>query len=93
MCSGGYSDLRKLSAPQTVRDHVSQPPGSSSSKARGLQAGDGTGKQGETMEGTTERTIGKVPKGMMEGATEKGNGDRQQKGVLQALTEEAAAEI
>ena len=80
MCSGGYSDLRKLSAPQTVRDHVSQPPGSSSSKARGLQAGDGTGKQGETMEGTTERTIGKVPKGMMEGATEKGNGDRQQKG-------------
>lgn len=32
------------------------------------------------MEGTTERTIGKVPKGMMEGATEKGNGDRQQKG-------------
>ena len=80
MCSGGYSELRKLSAPQTVRDHVSQPPGSSSSKARGLQAGDGTGKQGETMEGTTERTIGKVPKGMMEGATEKGNGDRQQKG-------------
>ena len=80
MCSGGYSELRKLSAPQTVRDHVSQPPGSSSSKARGLQAGDGTGKQGETMEGTTERTIRKVPKGMIEGATEKGNGDRQQKG-------------
>ena len=80
MCSGGYSELRKLSAPQTVRDHVSQPPGSSSSKAWLLQAGDGSVKQCESMEGTSEWTIGKVPKGMMEGATEKGNGDRQQKG-------------
>mgnify|MGYP006897615584 CR=1 FL=1 len=80
MCSGGYSELRKLSAPQTVRDHVSQPPGSSSSKARGLQAGDGTGKQGETMERTTEKVLQRMMEGTTKRAMKKGNGNRQQKG-------------
>ena len=32
------------------------------------------------MEGTTEKVAKGMTKGMMEGATEKGNGDRQQKG-------------